>query len=60
MKNPKIMNKFRRLLLMLVALVGVGSLSAQQNLWQTKGVTSPELLDDNSVVSPNSLVWNGA
>lgn len=50
MKNPKTMNKFRRLLLMLVALVGVGSLSAQQNLWQTKGVISPEVLDDNSVV----------
>ena len=40
----------RRLLIMLVALVGLSPLSAQQNLWQAKGVTSPEVLDDGSVV----------
>ena len=44
------MVNLRKLFLMLVALVGVSSLSAQQNLWQTKGVTSPEILDDRSVV----------
>ena len=35
---------------MLFALVSVGSLSAQQNLWQAKGVTSPEVLNDGSVI----------
>ena len=44
------MNKLRILLPMLFALVSIGSLSAQQNLWQAKGVTSPEVLDDGSVV----------
>lgn len=44
------MIKLRRLLLVLVAFIGVSPLGAQQNLWQTKGVTSPEVLDDNSVV----------
>ena len=44
------MNKLRILLPVLFALVSIGSLSAQQNLWQAKGVTSPEVLDDGSVV----------
>lgn len=44
------MNKLRILLSVLVALVGISPLSAQQNLWQAKGVTSPEVLDDGSVV----------
>ena len=35
---------------MLFAFVGIGSLSAQQNLWQAKGVTSPEVLNDGSVI----------
>lgn len=44
------MIRLRRLFIMLVALVGISPLSAQQNLWQAKGVTSPEVLDDGSVV----------
>ena len=40
------MNKLRILLSVLVALVTITPLSAQQNLWQAKGVTSPEVLDD--------------
>ena len=44
------MNKLRILLSVLVALVTITPLSAQQNLWQAKGVTSPEVLDDGSVV----------
>lgn len=44
------MNKLRILLSVLVALVTFSPLSAQQNLWQAKGVTSPEVLDDGSVV----------
>ena len=44
------MNKLRILLSLLVALVTITPLSAQQNLWQAKGVTSPEVLDDGSVV----------
>ena len=44
------MIRLRRLLLVLVAFIGVSPLGAQQNLWQAKGVTSPEVLDDNSVV----------
>ena len=44
------MNKLRILLPVLFALVSIGSLSAQQNLWQAKGVTSPEVLDDGAVV----------
>lgn len=44
------MNKLRILLSVLVALVTFTPLSAQQNLWQAKGVTSPEVLDDGSVV----------
>ena len=44
------MNKLRIFLSVLVALVTITPLSAQQNLWQAKGVTSPEVLDDGSVV----------
>ena len=44
------MNKLRILLSVLVALVAFSPLSAQQNLWQAKGVTSLEVLDDGSVV----------
>lgn len=42
---------FLRTLFMLAAmLVGINTLSAQQNLWQKQGLTSPEILADNSVV----------
>ena len=44
------MIRLRRLFITLFAFVGICPLSAQQNLWQTKGVTSPEVLDDGSVV----------
>ena len=45
------MIRLRRLLLVLVAFIVVSPLGAQQNLWQAKGITSPEVLDDNSVKS---------
>ena len=44
------MIRLRRLFIILFAFVGISPLSAQQNLWQAKGVTSPEVLDDGSVV----------
>lgn len=44
------MTKLRTLLMLVAMLVGLNSLSAQQNLWQKKGLTSPEILSDNSVV----------
>lgn len=44
------MIRLRTFTLSLLALICFGHLSAQQNLWQAKGVTSPEILDDHSVV----------
>lgn len=44
------MTKLRTLLMLVAMLVGLNTLSAQQNLWQKKGLTSPEILSDNSVV----------
>lgn len=44
------MSKLRTILVFVVQLMSLCSLSAQQNLWQTKSLVSPEILDDNSVV----------
>lgn len=44
------MTKLRTLLMLVAMLVGLNTLSAQQNLWQKNGLTSPEILSDNSVV----------
>lgn len=44
------MTKLRTLLMLAAMLVGINTISAQQNLWQKKGLTSPEILSDNSVV----------
>lgn len=44
------MTKLRTLLMLVAMLVGLNSLSAQQNLWQKEGLKSPEILANNSVV----------
>ena len=44
------MTKLRTLLMLVAMLVGLNTLSAQQNLWQKEGLKSPEILANNSVV----------
>lgn len=39
----------KRLLLIVAAIVAIGSATAQQNLWKNQGVVSPEIGDDNRV-----------
>ena len=44
------MRKIERIFVLLMLVFAVSVASAQQNIWQNEGVTSPELCEDGSVV----------